>query len=356
MLLEFMFDYAGAVHIHSKYSYDGNTSVEEIIKAAQRAGLDFIIISDHFRLDAKNAGWEGWHDNVFVLVGEEISPRYNHCVAVGIDKPIIAWRKSSKPQDYIDEVNRQGGLALIAHPDHTGAPKFGVNNYPWTDWTVKNYAAVSIWDLMTDWQEKLYSFGAALFSFVFPGFVLSGPKAETLARWDAMNSDFRSKVAGYGEVDNHNSLKRYFGFNFRIFPFDLSFSTIRTHVLLGEPLNRDVPAARKQLMNAIKSARLYVAQEKWNKAKGFLFRIYDTAGTAFTGEELKLTDKPVRLEARIPKQGRLIVVRNGQVIEETRKMYVSIDIEKSGTYRIEAFQRKCGIYKPWIYSNPIWVI
>ena len=66
--------YKGAVHIHTRYS-DGSGGMGEIIEAAQRAGLDFIVISDHNKLDAKYDGWEGWHDGVLVIAGAEVTPR-----------------------------------------------------------------------------------------------------------------------------------------------------------------------------------------------------------------------------------------------------------------------------------------
>lgn len=221
-----MFDYAGAIHIHTDYSYDGNTSIKDVVAAARRAKLNFIVVTDHFRLDAKTDGWEGWHDGVFVLVGEEISPRYSHYLALGITKPVIAWQKKSRPQEYIDAVNAQGGFGLIAHPDHTGTKAFGVKDYPWKDWAVKGYAGVSVWDLMTNWQEKLTSVPAAVLAYLFPSLSLSGPKEVTLNRWDELNKS--GKAAGYGEVDNHNTKKIMFGMNFWIFPFDYAFKTIRT--------------------------------------------------------------------------------------------------------------------------------
>ena len=216
-----MYDYAGAFHIHTDFSYDGNTAIEDVMASAKRSGLDFIVVTDHFRLDAKDKGYEGWHDGLFVLVGEEISPRLSHYLALDIDKPVIAWQKKSRPQEYIDAVSAQGGYGLIAHPDHTGAPKYGVKDYSWKDWGVAGYKGVSIWDLMTDWQEKLTSPLKAVLSYLYPARYLSGPKSETLKRWDDLNKTKR--IAGFGEIDNHNSKKVFYGLKFRIFPFDLRF-------------------------------------------------------------------------------------------------------------------------------------
>jgi len=346
-----MFDYSGAFHIHTAYSFDGNTDIKDVIASARRSGLDFVVITDHFRLDAAKDGWAGWHDGVFVLVGEEISPRYSHYLALGIKEAVIAWKKSSRPQDYIDAVNAGGGFGLIAHPDHTGAPKFGVKAYPWKDWSVKGYAGVSLWDLMTDWQEKLTSLPAALRSYIFPSAALSGPKAETLRRWDELNA--AGRVAGFGEIDNHNSKKRFFGLNFRIFPFDYAFRTIRTHVLLDEPLSSDKESAVNQLQNAIKSAGMYVAQEYWKSAKGFEFRIFNAGGSACCGRSLKIADGPAAAEVKLPGPGLIRLLRGGELIAESSKQHLYFDIAESGVYRAEAFQKVSGKLRPWIFTNHI---
>ena len=346
-----MFDYVGAFHIHTDYSYDGNTDIRDVIASAKHAGLNFIAVTDHFRLDARNDGWEGWHDGVFVLVGEEISPRFSHYLALGITKPVIAWEKKSRPQEYIDAVNAQGGFGLIAHPDHTGAPKFGVKDYPWKDWSVKGYRGMSIWDLMTDWQEKLTSVPAALKAYAFPSLALSGPKAETLKRWDELNLE--GKVAGFGEIDNHNSKKRFFGLNFRIFPFDYAFSTIRTHLLLDEQLSGIKEGAVNQIHRAIQSARMYVAQEYWQSARGFEFRIYDSESSAVCGQELKLAGGPAACEIKIPAEGLIKLVCDGKIIAESVKKQLHFDIERPGVYRAEAYQKIWGTYRPWIFSNHI---
>ena len=49
----------------------------EIIDAAQMAGLDFLILTDHNTLQAREEGWEGWHDDLLVVVGQEITNRYD---------------------------------------------------------------------------------------------------------------------------------------------------------------------------------------------------------------------------------------------------------------------------------------
>ncbi len=81
-------DLAGVLHVHSTYS-DGTGTVPEIAAAARANGLDFLLLTDHDTLAARDRGEEGWHDAVLMLVGEEVSPRReNHYLAFGLERPI----------------------------------------------------------------------------------------------------------------------------------------------------------------------------------------------------------------------------------------------------------------------------
>lgn len=349
------FDYKGFIHIHSSFSHDGTTDIKKIIKSAQKNNVDFIIMTDHFNMKTKEEGFEGYHKNLLVICGEEISPFYNHYIAIGIKENILA-EADENPQNYIDTVKKQNAAGLIAHPDHTGTEKFGVRSYAWKNWNVSGFDAISIWDLMTDWQEKLTSYTKALLSFIFPAFILSGPKKETLTKWDDLNINSKEKlIAGYGEIDNHNIKKKIFGLIFRIFPFDFAFKTISTHILLEKPLSKNVGEAKLQAVEAIKSSKLYVANEKFAAAKGFSFFISDNTGQAFSGQTTALTKKS-QLNVLLPKKALINIICNGKNIYSKNTKHLTIDISLKGIYRVEVYFKKCFVYKPWIFSNPIKVI
>ena len=345
------FDYSGAIHIHTSYSFDAKTPIDKVISAANKCGLDFIIITDHFRMDARTDGWEGLKNGVFVVVGEEISPRYNHCLALGLKTPIIAWKKSSNPKEYLTQVKEQGGISLIAHPDHTGAPKFGVKAYTWKNWSVNEYAGISIWDLMTDWQEKLKSAFWALVAYVAPAYILSGPKKETLNRWDNISQE--RKIFGFGEIDNHASIKKFFGLTFKIFTFEFAFRTIRTHLLLKEELSKNTEKGCAQIIEAIKNANGFVAQEKWNSAKGFIFKVYSSNALSISGDDFIIGDKAT-IEIKTPIKCLIKVIKDGVEIKSTKnKRSLCFEIFQKGSYRVEAYIKRWSFYKPWIFSNHI---
>ena len=102
-------------HVHTLAS-DGIDEVEAMIKAAVDAGLDAIAIADHERMDAAVAGqaraeYRGYP--IEVIVGEEVTTRGGHLLALYMKKRIRPWHSL---KDTVAMIHEQGGLAIIAHP------------------------------------------------------------------------------------------------------------------------------------------------------------------------------------------------------------------------------------------------
>lgn len=104
------------VHIHSLAS-DGVSSVAEILDHAQnRANLDVIAITDHERVDAAHAAMamaDARGMRVQVIIGEEVTTRGGHVVALFINERIRPW---GSLKSTIAQIHEQGGIAIIAHP------------------------------------------------------------------------------------------------------------------------------------------------------------------------------------------------------------------------------------------------
>ena len=103
------------LHIHSLAS-DGTSSVADILTAAEAAGLDVIAITDHERVDAAFAARamaQARGLNVQVVIGEEISTRGGHLLALFIERRVRPWQSL---RSSVAQVHEQGGLAIVAHP------------------------------------------------------------------------------------------------------------------------------------------------------------------------------------------------------------------------------------------------
>ncbi len=349
-----LFDYTGIIHFHSEYSHDGRTPVSEILEAAAETRIDILMLTDHECLTAREKGQEGWHGKTLLIVGEEISPfRLNHLLVFGMDRSLGRDRyEDGYLQNLIEGVREKGGLALIAHPDHEGARVFHVKQFSWNRWDVTGYTGMSIWDFMTDWQSSLSSYWRGLVGYFFPAFVLKGPRSVTLERWDCLNQ--QSKIIGFGELDNHDSSVTVLGRTFSVFPFRNAFRFVRTHVLLREPFcgdkGKDIPA----VLEAIRYGRAYVAFEYFSGAKGFFFSVSEGERKAFAGDAFNI-ESIASLEVKLPLEGKVRIIRNGEPYAERQARSLRMSLSEKGIYRIEAFLKRFGRYRPWIFSNPIYV-
>ncbi len=348
-----LYDYTGIIHFHSEYSYDGRVPIRDILDDASKSGIDFLMLTDHSCLTAKEKGLEGWHKNVLLIVGQEIAPRFNHYLAFGLDRPIeVDEDEEITPQDIIDEVDRHGGIGFIAHPDHEGTEMFHVKHFPWTDWNVVNYTGIGIWDFMTDWQSSLINYPVALMSYLFPAFFLRGPRQVTLDRWDALNR--QSKIVGIGELDNHDTPKKVLSLTLSVFPFKRAFRFVRTHVLTEEPLSGIADKDVSVILRALKRGRAYIAMEYFQEASGFQFLLSDGDTVATMGDSFTLKDKAV-VSIRIPISARIRLIKDGRPCWENETAHAEVSIMSKGTYRVESFLKTWGKFRPWIFSNPIYV-
>ncbi len=76
----------GAYHLHTRHS-DGAKTVAEVAAAAERAGLDFVILTDHGAPNLPSLESQGKIGRVLVIAGTEISSSRGHLVALGFNRP-----------------------------------------------------------------------------------------------------------------------------------------------------------------------------------------------------------------------------------------------------------------------------
>jgi len=342
------YDYRGVIHCHSTYS-DGTGDMEEIGKAANDAGLDFVLMTDHDQMKPVEDGQEKWNGSSLIICGTEVTPEKNHYIVFG-DKKLkdVDKLRGLKPQEYIDAVNAQGWFGFIAHPDHGGTTKFGIPSYRWEDWNVANYCGMGLWDLMTDWQSQLDREDVSLEVYTEFEDWLSGPRMETLKRWDELNK--KAKVVGIGEIDNHKYKKEFNGQTLEIFPYETAFKTISNHILLDKPLEKDFKKAKKQVLEALKHGAVYVSFDWWDDPTDFSFEIDNGKKIAGMGDSIELTEK-TELVASFPQEALLNVYKNGESILEEEGDEILVDLTEPGAYRVEAMRNDIV----WILSNNIYV-
>lgn len=104
------------LHIHTLAS-DGLSGVGEILAHVERStDLDVIAVTDHERIDAARAARSMAATRGLrfeVVVGEEVTTRGGHLLALFIEAPVRPLRSL---RDTIAAIHDQGGLAVPAHP------------------------------------------------------------------------------------------------------------------------------------------------------------------------------------------------------------------------------------------------
>lgn len=104
------------LHIHSKYSSDSGSAIEDILRKAVQRGLDGIAICDHNTLvgsyHAKKCVTK-LNLPLLVLPGVEVSTTQGHLIVLGVKDNIPP---GMTPQETIRIARQKGGVVIAAHP------------------------------------------------------------------------------------------------------------------------------------------------------------------------------------------------------------------------------------------------
>ncbi|MGW9123009.1 CehA/McbA family metallohydrolase, partial [Streptomyces sp. NPDC055663] len=83
--------YRGDCHVHSVHS-DGELTPQQLTAAARSAGLDFLATTEHNTAAAHGVWNRPAGDDLLVILGEEVTTRTGHWLALGI-RPgqVVDW-------------------------------------------------------------------------------------------------------------------------------------------------------------------------------------------------------------------------------------------------------------------------
>ncbi len=103
------------LHVHSNYSPDGQSTVEEILKAAAAAGLDGVAITDHNTTAGARYALEAAKSmpGILVIPGVEVTTSAGHLIVLGITQDIT---RGMSVEDTIAAAKKLGGIIVVPHP------------------------------------------------------------------------------------------------------------------------------------------------------------------------------------------------------------------------------------------------
>ena len=342
------FEYKGALHSHTTLS-DGTGSLEDVASAADRLGLDFVVITDHNTLDEIEL--EGRRGSCTVLVGSEISTEDGHVLALGI--PETLYRPGGDGAQTVGDVRDLGGISVIAHPvnDKNGwsSPALvradGIEIFN-GDSAWRN---ASIWKLLLGLPGILFNPSLALL------FVMDDARQER-NQWDDYLED--GPMTGLAGADSHGTI-RLGSWDFRFPRYEDSLAWFPVHILTDTELTGQIGSDRRIIQGALKRGSCYLSLGFIGPVSGFRFQAVSEGLPQPAGMGQSLTsDGPVTLVAELPseKPVRIVLLRNGTQVKEGWGRRLAYAGASPGVYRVEIYAGGVGSLAgrvPWVLSNAI---
>lgn len=343
----------GAYHIHTARS-DGTGTVDEIAAAASRAGLSFVIFTDHG--DGTRApDPPTYRHGVLCIDALEISTTAGHVVALGLTGA-APYPLAGSPRDVIEDIHRLGGQAVIAHPDSPN---------PELRWRAQNIAFDGIeWlNVDSEWRDDtpvrlVMTAARALFRSPESMATLFARPIRTLERWDVAAS--RRPIFGLAALDAHANIAWQDTQEPRLHTalarpsYESMFRTVAQVPELTQPLTGDATNDARTILDALIGGRSFSLIRAFASPATLTFVASQGTSRVAMGQRLE-SIAPTTFTATVPQApgATLTIYRNGQPVISGRGL-ATLDApvaNTAGVYRVEATLP--GITMPWMVSNPI---
>ena len=347
----------GAFHVHSVRS-DGSGTVDEIANAARRAGLQFVILTDHGD-GTRQPDPPVYLSGVLCIDAVEISTNGGHYIALGL--PRTPYRLAGEPHAIVEDVRRFGAFGVVAHPTSAKA------ELAWKDWDLP-FDGLEWLNGDSEWRdESTGTLGGA-----FARYLLGPPEIlaslldrpdPTLTRWD--EGAARRRIVGLAGSDAHARLatggegEGYPDGTTLAFPgYEQVFRVFSVVAELDRGLSGDPETDAELLVTAIRNGRVFTAVDAIASPVRFAFDAESATGRHQMGARID-TDRPVRLRARVagPPESEIVLFADGQPVERVTGRELSFTAATVAAYRAEVrLPGAPGIPPvPWIVSNAIYV-
>ncbi|HKO36302.1 MAG TPA: hypothetical protein VJV21_07460 [Pyrinomonadaceae bacterium] len=345
-------DYKGVIHVHTSLGGHSSGTFTELIAAAKSNDLDFVIMTEHPQADFDTGAMtlSGVHAGVLFVNGNEVATADGDRLLLIPAPPNGNERRSTK--EVVEQQKTSRGLAFAAYPTESNT------------WQSNAVDGVEIYNLFTNTKRInwVVTFFDGLWSYrSYPDLMFANFFArptEELKRWDDAMSSSNRRLVAVGGNDAHSNVgfgladstgKHIVGV--KLDPYERSFRTIRTHVLI----QKDKSLTRESLLEALSLGHCYVSFDIFGDAAGFDFRLVQSSEVM--GDETAYL-QPLELTAKAPLASRFVLLRNGVAVDQSAGSTVRFPVTAPGIYRIEVYLDSLpppATGKPWIISNPIYV-
>jgi hypothetical protein len=347
-------DYKGVIHVHSSLGGHSTGNFSELISAAKANQLDFVMMTEHpqAEFDTSAMTLNGIHAGVLFVNGNEVATANNDRLLLIPGTPNAASTGTQSTQQIIERQKTNGGLAFAAYPSDS------------QDWQSTSVDGVEVYNLFTNARQinPLVMFFDGLWSYrsysdlMFANFFVR--PTEDLKRWDNAIVNGNRKLVAIAGNDAHSNVgvslndasgKQLIGV--KLDPYERSFRTVRTHVLI----KKEKGLTRESLLEALSQGHCFVSFDLFSDASGFSFAVNNS--DKIMGDEIALSAQP-RLIVRAPLPARIVLIKNGNLVDQKSGTMAEFAVDTTGTYRVEVYLDSLSspvTGQPWILSNPIYV-
>jgi hypothetical protein len=342
----------GAFHVHSTNS-DGTGDRSAIAAAAARAGLRFVVMTDHGD-GTRRPDPPAYIGDVLCIDAVEISTNGGHLIA--LDMPAAPYPLGGEPSAVVEDVRRLGGFPVVSHPH---SPKASL---AWRAWNLP-IGGLEWLNLDSEWRDEpaLRLARAAAVFLLRPAPALASlldRPAPTLARWDALSAAGQ-RIVGLAGHDAHGGLARGPDeAGQRAVPglssYEASFKTFSLRAVLDEAWTGDATQDARRLLAALRDGRVFtvvdaVAGPAWADYRASVGKGEHGMGAAAAMEE----GAELMFSSPLPPQAVAVLLRDGGEVARSGSGELRFRATQSGAYRVEVRTPAASV--PWIVTNPIYL-
>lgn len=376
-------EYRGVLHAHTLLSHDSAATQPEIIQALKKDKVDFICMTDHYQ-DGKadySLGWNGVYDGILFIRGYELG---HGLMPWGIPEGTV-FQASDEPRALAKRIHELGAVLFYSHTEHDRM------------WDLPELDGMEIYNIHTDFlDENIRDLAPAIVLCLraYPEqsmrLIFDPPKGQ-LTRWDDLNKT--RHITGIAANDTHQNVGIRAFYTPRdtilvqgtgekteiISEYKLNFLTRALARLLLGPLKPDRQILRveldpyerschyvnthvlvkacteKDIVESLRAGRAFVAFNMLADAKGFTCFIEGSGKKAVMGESIPFAPG-LQLKGVSPNQCRFLILKDGQVVNQSEGSSLLWEVTKPGKYRVQVDLSILGEWTPWIYANPIEVL
>jgi hypothetical protein len=338
----------GAMHVHTTNS-DGSGTPDEVAAAAARAGLQFVIFTDHG--DATRVpDSPRYRSGVLAIDAVEVSTSNGHVIALGVGRSPYPLR--GEPADVLEDLERLGAMTIVAHPTSLKA------DLVWRD-DGRPFDGVEWLNGDSEWRDEPFSsLTRILFTYGFRApeslaLILDRPES-ALAFWD--RAARTHNVVGVGGSDAHamigGDLDHGGPAALHLPSYEQVFRTFSIG-LPGLTLSNDAATDARAVIAAIRAGHVFTAIDAFAGPARLLFTA-DGAGVHADAGDRVASGTPLVLRAEVtaPEDHAptLTLYRDGQMVTSATGARLDHQVDGApGVYRVG------GPLAPWLVSNPIYV-